>query len=121
MPKTIVFVTTKDAAVKVYRLLHHSIGGTGFVSMFHASLTEATKASIIADFQPVHSKLRILVATVAFGMVGRGLHCINSLSPHKNILCRAWIFQILKWLLYMVYLILCHNSIRFDIIIFFTL
>lgn len=37
--------------------------------MFHASLTQFTKSGIVELFQSCTSPLRILVATVAFGMV----------------------------------------------------
>ena len=37
--------------------------------MFHASLTQDTKKTIVENFQSRNSPLRFLVATVAFGMV----------------------------------------------------
>lgn len=70
IPKTLIFVATKEAAVKVYKLLHHSAKCKASVSMFHASLTQGTKTHIVGQFQSSSSRLRILVATVAFGMVG---------------------------------------------------
>ena len=68
-PKTLIFCQTKEAVVKVYRLLLHSAKSRESVSMFHASLTKTTKQ----EFQSSSSALRCLVATVAFGMVGTPL------------------------------------------------
>ena len=76
IPKTLIFVGTKDAAVKVYRVLHHSAQFKSLVSMFHTSLTQSTKTHIVEQFQSSSSQLRILVATVAFGMVCSPLHLV---------------------------------------------
>ena len=69
IPKTLVFCRTKEAAVNMYRLLLQSSSRRDYVSMFHASLTKATKQAIQHNFQSPTSALRCLVATVAFGMV----------------------------------------------------
>ena len=69
-PKTLIFCQTKEAVVKVYRLLLQSAKSRESVSMFHASLTKGTKQAIHHEFQSPSSALRCLVATVAFGMVG---------------------------------------------------
>ena len=37
--------------------------------MYHASLTEETRKQVYVDFSRPDSKIRVLVATVAFGMV----------------------------------------------------
>ena len=68
IPKTLVFVRTKNDACKVYGILNKAACSDGYVGMYHASLTNETKENIRADFQGI-TKLRCLVATVAFGMV----------------------------------------------------
>lgn len=70
VPKMIIFCQTKEAAVKIYRLLLiQSSCNKEYVCMFHASLTRTTKVVIQQRFQSSSSTLRCLVATVAFGMV----------------------------------------------------
>ena len=69
IPKTLIFCQTKDAAIKIYRLFLQYEAPRGSVAVFHASLTQSTKSGIVELFQSCTSRLRILVATVAFGMV----------------------------------------------------
>ena len=66
VPKTIVFCRTKDKACQVYSLLK-TASSPGVVSMYHASLTPETKAHTHEQF--AQSTVRVLAATVAFGMV----------------------------------------------------
>ena len=95
-PKTLIFCQTKEAVVKVYRLLLHSAKSRESVSMFHASLTKTTKQAIQQEFQSPSSALRCLVATVAFGMVGTPLSSTALLLyTHHYVRChRGWIFLI---------------------------
>ena len=65
VPKTIVFVQTKTMACKVFASLHRSAVGREHINMYHASLKEYVRT----EFAKSGSKLRCLVATVAFGMV----------------------------------------------------
>ena len=46
IPITLVFCRTKEAAVNMYRLLLQSSSRRDYFSMFHASLTKATKQAI---------------------------------------------------------------------------
>ncbi len=69
IPKILLFVQTKNMACKVYTSLISAAFSNSYVGMYHASLTNYTKERIRADFQG-NTKLRCLVATVAFGMVG---------------------------------------------------
>ena len=66
-PKTIIYTLTKNSACKVYEMLRKSVHNSHCVSMYHASLTPATKAHVHSEFQK--GTLRCLVSTVAFGMV----------------------------------------------------
>ena len=70
IPKTIVYVQTKDMACKVYHFLQQAALKRGYVGMYHANLTSHTKSVVHRDFGGPSSSLRCLVATVAFGMVG---------------------------------------------------
>ena len=67
-PKILIFVSTKEAAVKVYQLLVHLAQHKDSVSTFHASLTAGTKTLLVELFRSQHSWLHVLVATIAFGM-----------------------------------------------------
>lgn len=79
VPKTLIFCQTKDAVCKVYKLLSKADCTGKLVSMFHASLTQATKSHMQHSFQSSSSGLRCLAATVAFGMVGPLIVYYNSL------------------------------------------
>lgn len=68
VPKTIVFCRTKNDSSKVYRFLHKSAHNKHAVSMYHSSLTQATKIQVQDNFKS-GSQLRCLSATIAFGMV----------------------------------------------------
>ena len=78
IPKTIVYVQTKDMAWKVYHFLQEAALKRCYLGMYHANLTSSTKSSVYQSFKGGSSTLRCLVATVAFGMVGiyiRGEKC----------------------------------------------
>lgn len=60
------------------------------MGMYHASMTQATKASVQADFSG-NSSLRVLVATVAYGMVNIANIVLKSyLFQHLEIMFRGW-------------------------------
>ena len=67
--KMLVYAQTKNAACKVYEMLSKSVQNKRSVSMYHASLTPATKKQLHADFRHDSGDLQCLVTTVAFGMV----------------------------------------------------
>jgi superfamily II DNA helicase RecQ len=69
MPKTVVFCRTKNVAARIYYFLSKEAASRECVSMFHASLTDETKASVYRTFSSSNSVIRCLCATVAFGMV----------------------------------------------------
>lgn len=68
-PKMLIYTLTKNAACKVYDMLSKSVHSSQCVSMYHASLTPATKTHMHSEFQK-NGTLRCLVSTIAFGMVG---------------------------------------------------
>ena len=74
IPKTLIFCQTKESAIKAYRLFLQYTPSKDTVSVFHASLTQSTKSIIVDNFQSCNSSLRILVATIAFGMVCVQVH-----------------------------------------------
>lgn len=67
VPKTIIFCGTKNNCSKVYCHLVKAANKSA-VSMYHSSLTKATKTKIHDDFKS-GTQLRCLAATIAFGMV----------------------------------------------------
>lgn len=77
-PKTIVFCRTKNDCAKVYSFMCKS-APRHTVSMYHSSLTQATKLRVHADFKS-DTELKCLSATIAFGMVNRPAKS-NILSP----------------------------------------
>ena len=68
IPKTIVFIQTKNTVCKIYSFLILSAFKSAYVGLYHASLTEYTKSHLRQEFHRQVS-LRCLVSTVAFGMV----------------------------------------------------
>ena len=76
VPKTIVFVQSKNAACKIFSFLKLSAFRSAYVGMYHASLTEFTKSHLRHEFRQ-QGPLRCLVSTVAFGMVRFMLVCIT--------------------------------------------
>lgn len=67
-PKTIIFCRTKAVAGSIYYFLRARVP-RGMVSMFHAKLTTETKNSLFREYSSTTSRLRCLIATIAFGMV----------------------------------------------------
>ena len=68
IPKTIIFCQTKNNVCKVYKCLKTASKDSLSVGMYYASMTQDTKTIIQNEFSGT-SKLKVLVATVAFGMV----------------------------------------------------
>ena len=96
IPKILLlFVQTKNMACKVYGCLISAAFSNSYVGMYHASLTHFTKERIRADFQG-NTKLRCLVATVAFGMVG--IHSTHFSLSLYACLYRGWTLGISGWL-----------------------
>ena len=69
VPKTIIFTPTKNEACNVYSHLNSASCMKGTVGMYHANLTTHNKALVHDQFK--RGIMRILVATVAYGMVCR--------------------------------------------------
>ena len=69
IPKTLIFCRWKETAANIYCFLSYSAACREHVSMYHASLTEHSKREIYIHFSSRFSRLRCLVATIAFGMV----------------------------------------------------
>ena len=69
IPKTLLFAQTKNAACRIYQMLHQAAVKKEYVGMYHADLTKQTKLSMQQAFSGVQSNMRCLVATIAFGMV----------------------------------------------------
>ena len=67
VPKTVIFCRTKEKACQVYDLLKSAAPNKEMVGLYHASLTKETKAYTQEQF--TNSNIRLLAATVAFGMV----------------------------------------------------
>ena len=67
-----IFCQTKESAFRVSRLLLSSSPKRQYVSMYHANLTKKNKTFVYNNFKC--GTMRIIAATVAFGMV-----CISTL------------------------------------------
>ena len=85
LPKTIIFCRKLIDCSKVYLQIRHTLGKSftdppsspdthdfHMVSMYHSAATEGAKANILCTFCTNSSKLRILIATTAFGL---GVDC----------------------------------------------
>lgn len=68
MPKTIIYCRTKNDCSKVYLHLRKYARVKCLVTMYHSSLTPATKRDVQDKFKN-GDELRCLSATIAFGMV----------------------------------------------------
>ena len=82
VPKTLIFCQTKDVVVKVYLALSQSTAVQGSISMYHGSLSEATKAVIQHQFQQSHT-LMCVVATIAFGLVSI-VSILTTMASHMS-------------------------------------
>ena len=87
MDRTMIFCSTLDSCSKVYKFFKQGLGNEvsepmslphipkyRIMDMYTSCTTHDIKASIIKTFGQVDGKLRLLIATVAFGM---GLDCPN--------------------------------------------
>lgn len=99
VPKTIVFTLTKLKACNIYSHLNAASCMKGAVGMYHANLTAHNKTLVHDHFK--RGVIRILVATVAYGMVRILSFLTHNSSSHYNYVCnvriciyRAWIFPI---------------------------
>ena len=99
IPKTLIFVQTKNTGCKLYNWLSQCASSKRSVGLYHASLTQATK-SHLQDMFKQQSGLRCLVATVAFGMV-QHLVCVYMYVPLAYKLgpffVRGWMLVMLTW------------------------
>ena len=109
-PKTIVFCRTRNDCAKVYSFLCKS-APRNTVSMYHSSLTQATKRQVQADFKS-GTELRCLSATIAFGMVIGIKTCAVIVT--MIIIYRAWTYLILNLWLCMAFLTPCLSYIRYN-------
>lgn len=101
-PKMLIYTLTKNTACKVYEILYKSVNNSKCVSMYHASLTPATKAHIHSEFQK-DGTLQCLVSTIAFGMVSSAV--LHNLNPLVIIMKhRGWMFGMYSLLYCMVLL-----------------
>jgi superfamily II DNA helicase RecQ len=90
IPKTILYVQTKDMASRLYSYLVGESVNRSFVGVYHASLTPQTKSTVYKVFKSGTSCMKCLVATVAFGMVCYlPFFCI--VKPLNDFL-RVWMF-----------------------------
>ena len=69
IPKTLLYVSSKNMACKIYHFLKIASSDKHSVGIYHADLTRSYKSSVCQQFSAVTSRMRCLVATVAFGMV----------------------------------------------------
>lgn len=79
IPKTIIFCQTKNNVCKVYKYLKSAAKDKLSVGMYHASMTKNTKTTIQNEFAR-NSQLKVLIATVAFGMVINGILSMSRIS-----------------------------------------
>ena len=68
-PRTVIFCTRKNTVSNIFEFLYDCAKDKRFVAMYHASLSDATKSEIYADFSTQQSHICCLIATIAFGMV----------------------------------------------------
>jgi superfamily II DNA helicase RecQ len=88
LDKTVIFVNTRDKATALYEWLHERLQEKGIhfeddkavgytVDMFTSSVEDKAKAYIMKEFRKPNSHIRILIATLAFGL--GGMTCRNRL------------------------------------------
>ena len=68
IPKTIVFVRTKEEASSLWRLMR----GHKFVGVHHSSLSSYERRDVEKEFRI--GEKRIVIATIGFGMVFKVMH-----------------------------------------------
>ena len=91
--KVLVFCRTKDDVRNIYQYFHKKFGKKYLhykerpYAMFHAMTLEAIKDFILSDFMEKEGVVRVLIATIAFGM---GIDCkdlniILHIGPPSNV------------------------------------
>ena len=88
MDRTIIFCSTHDSCATIYRFFRCSLGDDNIseprslpyipkyriIDMYSSCTTDDVKKSIVYNFCKPNGKLRVLIATIAFGM---GLDCAD--------------------------------------------
>ena len=79
-PKTLIFANTVSAVSEIYEYMRCELGKRAYwrmdtstvdnrlISMFHAQIGEDLKQFTVDYFKSKHSKLRVLISTIAFGL-----------------------------------------------------
>ncbi|XP_071177685.1 ATP-dependent helicase wrn-1-like [Mytilus edulis] len=73
-PKTLIFCRSIPTVAEIFLLFNDELGEKRFcgdfrlVEMFHSAISEDRKKLILDEFKKIDSKIRCVVATVAFGM-----------------------------------------------------
>ena len=72
VPKTVVYCNNLDVVSNVYLYFHHRVCNSGTrlspVAMYHSKTADANKEHVIQEFPKPDSIVRVVVATVAFGL-----------------------------------------------------
>ena len=88
IPKTLIFSQTKEDVYKVYSFLRAYAKHPQSVSMFHASQSDKTRASVQSSLLSLSTELRCVSATIAFGMVRMYIYiCICVLYMYVESCC----------------------------------
>ncbi|CAC5401108.1 unnamed protein product [Mytilus coruscus] len=73
-PKTLIFCRSIPTVAEIFLLINDELGEKRFcgdyrlVEMFHSAIPEDRKKYILEEFKKTDSKIRCVIATVAFGM-----------------------------------------------------
>jgi len=78
-PKTVIFCKSINAVADIYEWLMDRLGETAFVqcarsvesrlvSLFHAHVSDTLRQYVMTEFRKPHSIIRVVIATVAFGL-----------------------------------------------------
>ncbi len=95
--RTIIYCQTIRQCSTLYAVLRESLGERNFIDpnnkcmvligMLHSCTPEANKREILNSFQQVNGSIRLLVATIAFGMGvdSKGVTTVVHFGPSKNV------------------------------------
>lgn len=98
-PRAIIYCQTIKQCSLLYAVLKSNIGGKNYLNpnnkhmvlleMFHSCSPEANKKEILQSFQQIDGTIRLLVATIAFGMGidSKGVTTVVHFGPSKNVEC----------------------------------